>query len=108
MKSKYNKFFETGGNLDIFENYSNEHGILIDDFRVNVMDYNELLRMLNPYNTEVNVSSRYHSKEDKYHKLTNQSLKLSDFDSEKLYLSEQANFKYTKSREYEVSPAFYL
>ncbi|MGX5377779.1 Rep family protein [Ligilactobacillus sp. LYQ135] len=64
LKNKYgNKFFETGGNRDIFENYSNEHGILIDDFRVSVMDYNELLKMLDPYKVEVSVSSRYHNKE---------------------------------------------
>lgn len=64
LKSKYgNKIFETGGNRDIFENYSNEHGILIDDFRADVMDYNELLKMLDPYKVEVSVSSRYHNKE---------------------------------------------
>lgn len=56
-------YFVSGGDRDLFESYSNQHGILLDDLRSTSMAYDEILRMLDPYNLEVEVGSRYHNKQ---------------------------------------------
>lgn len=56
------EYFISGGDRDLFENYNNQHGIIIDDFRSSSMPYNEILKMTDPHNLEVEVGSRYHNK----------------------------------------------
>lgn len=58
-------YFTTGSSRDYFQNYHGEHCILIDELRPNIIEYNDLLRMLSPYDYDCNVPSRYHD-----HRLT--------------------------------------
>lgn len=58
-------YFTTGSSRDYFQNYHGEHCVLIDELRPNIIEYNDLLRMLSPYDYDCNVPSRYHD-----HRLT--------------------------------------
>lgn len=58
-------YFTTGSSRDYFQNYHGEHCILVDELRPNIIDYSDLLRILDPYNYNCNVPSRYHD-----HRLT--------------------------------------
>lgn len=58
-------YFTTGSSRDYFQNYHGEHCVLIDELRPNIIDYSDLLRILDPYNYDCNVPSRYHD-----HRLT--------------------------------------
>ena len=58
-------YFTTGSSRDYFQNYHGEHCILVDELRPNIIDYSDLLRILDPYNYDCNVPSRYHD-----HRLT--------------------------------------
>lgn len=57
-------FFMAGSSRDIFQNYSGEHTIILDELRPKIMAYQDLLRILDPFNikTGVNAPARYNDK----------------------------------------------
>lgn len=55
-------YFITGSSRDIFQNYSGEHTIIIDEFRAGMMKYADLLRILDPFGCQVMAPSRYSDK----------------------------------------------
>lgn len=55
-------YFITGSSKDIFQNYSGEHTMIIDEFRVNMINYSDLLRILDPFGSQVMAPSRYNDK----------------------------------------------
>lgn len=55
-------YFITGSSRDIFQNYSGEHTMIIDEFRANMIQYSDLLRILDPFGTQVMAPSRYSDK----------------------------------------------
>lgn len=55
-------YFITGSSRDIFQNYSGEHTIIIDEFRAGMMKYPDLLRVLDPFGSQVMAPSRYSDK----------------------------------------------
>lgn len=55
-------YFITGSSRDIFQNYSGEHTMIIDEFRVNMIQYPDLLRILDPFGSQVMAPSRYNDK----------------------------------------------
>lgn len=46
-------YFITGSSRDIFQNYSGEHTVIIDEFRTDMMKYADLLRILDPFGNQV-------------------------------------------------------
>ena len=62
LKQMYGNYFISGGGRDVFENYNNEHGILLDDLRPGFLNYSDILKMLDPHDFNSMVSSRYHNK----------------------------------------------
>ncbi|MDO3392804.1 Rep family protein [Ligilactobacillus sp. 110_WCHN] len=62
LKQIYGNYFISGGGRDVFENYNNEHGILLDDLRPGFLNYSDILKMLDPHDFNSMVSSRYHNK----------------------------------------------
>lgn len=55
-------YFITGSSRDIFQNYSGEHTMIIDEFRTDMIKYPDLLRILDPFGSQVMAPSRYHDK----------------------------------------------
>ncbi|MBD5549181.1 MAG: hypothetical protein HDQ97_17645 [Lachnospiraceae bacterium] len=55
-------YFITGSSRDIFQNYSGEHTIIIDELRADMMKYADLLRILDPFGSQVMAPSRYSDK----------------------------------------------
>lgn len=55
-------YFITGSSRDIFQNYSGEHTMIIDEFRAGMIQYSDLLRILDPFGTQVMAPSRYSDK----------------------------------------------
>lgn len=55
-------YFITGSSRDIFQNYSGEHTMIIDEFRADMMKYPDLLRILDPFGSQVMAPSRYSDK----------------------------------------------
>lgn len=55
-------FYFSGSSRDPFQRYNGENVIILDELRPNMMDYSDLLKMLDPYNDEVMASSRYFDK----------------------------------------------
>lgn len=55
-------YFITGSSKDIFQNYSGEHTMIIDEFRANMIQYPDLLRILDPFGSQVMAPSRYNDK----------------------------------------------
>lgn len=55
-------YFITGSSRDIFQNYSGEHTVIIDEFRAGMMKYPDLLRILDPFGCQVMAPSRYSDK----------------------------------------------
>ena len=55
-------YFITGSSRDIFQNYSGEHTIIIDELRADMMKYPDLLRILDPFGIQVMAPSRYSDK----------------------------------------------
>lgn len=62
LSKRYKEYFVSGGSRDAFEDYNNEHGILLDDVRPGFLSYSDMLKMLDPYEWEPKVSARYHNK----------------------------------------------
>ena len=60
-----NDYFMTGSSRDLFQGYSGERTLIIDEFRVGIVEYSDLLKILDPYgisNTPVMLPSRYTDK----------------------------------------------
>ena len=55
-------YFITGSSRDIFQNYSGEHTMIIDEFRADMIKYPDLLRILDPFGSQVMAPSRYNDK----------------------------------------------
>ena len=57
-------YFMAGSSRDIFQSYSGEHTIILDEMRPKVMAYQDLLRILDPFSirTGVNAPARYTDK----------------------------------------------
>lgn len=55
-------YFITGSSRDIFQNYSGEHTMIIDEFRADMIKYPDLLRILDPFGSQVMAPSRYSDK----------------------------------------------
>lgn len=55
-------YFMSGSSRDIFEDYSSEGIIILDELRPKVMAYQDLLRLLDPFGVEVKAPSRYFDK----------------------------------------------
>ena len=57
-------YYMSGSSRDIFQDYSGEHTIILDELRPKVMAYQDLLRILDPYglDTEVKAPARYSDK----------------------------------------------
>ena len=55
-------YFITGSSRDIFQNYSGEHTMIIDEFRGDMIKYPDLLRILDPFGSQVMAPSRYSDK----------------------------------------------
>ena len=52
-------YYMTGSSRDLFQNYKGEHTLIIDELRPNVIPYQDLLRLLDPYGEQVMAPSRY-------------------------------------------------
>ena len=55
-------YYMTGSSRDLFQNYKGEHTLIIDELRPNVIPYQDLLRLLDPYGAQVMAPSRYMDK----------------------------------------------
>ncbi len=55
-------YFITGSSRDLFQNYSGEHTMIIDELRADMMKYADLLRILDPFGSQVMAPSRYNDK----------------------------------------------
>lgn len=55
-------YFITGSSKDIFQNYCGEHTMIIDEFRKGTIPYSDLLRILDPFGSQVMAPSRYNDK----------------------------------------------
>lgn len=54
-------YFVSGGRRDAMQDYEGQHLIIWDELRADI-DYSELLRLLDPYNYDKAISSRYFNK----------------------------------------------
>lgn len=55
-------YFITGSSRDLFQNYAGEHTMIIDELRADMMKYPDLLRILDPFGSQVMAPSRYSDK----------------------------------------------
>lgn len=55
-------YFLSGSSRDLFQGYSGEHTIILDEFRPLNMPYQDILRVLDPFGQQVNAPSRYQDK----------------------------------------------
>lgn len=55
-------YFITGSSRDPFQQYQNQPIVIIDELRYNSFQYEDLLKILDPYNFEVMLPSRYFDK----------------------------------------------
>src|SRR5699024_6278721 len=55
-------YYITGSSRDLFQNYKGEHTWIIDELRPNVIPYQDLLRIMDPYGAQVMAPSRYADK----------------------------------------------
>lgn len=55
-------YFITGSSRDPFQSYKNQPVVIIDELRFNSFQYEDLLKILDPYNFEVMLPSRYFDK----------------------------------------------
>lgn len=58
------EWFVSGSSRDIFQNYTGQHTIILDELRPNVIPYQDLLRIMDPFgaDTQVMAPSRYRDK----------------------------------------------
>lgn len=57
-------FYMSGSSRDVFQNYSGEHVLVLDEFRPTVLPYHDLLRITDPFSNDASVMlpSRYNDK----------------------------------------------
>lgn len=55
-------YFITGSSLDPFQAYRNQPTVIIDELRATTFRYADLLKLLDPYNFDVMIPSRYQDK----------------------------------------------
>ncbi|WP_125581548.1 Rep family protein [Levilactobacillus cerevisiae] len=53
--------FTTGGSNDMFQDYAGQHSVVLDELRPNVLQYADLLKILDPFNYDMRTVSRYHN-----------------------------------------------
>lgn len=51
-KTKNMAYFKTGGSNDLFQGYNGEHFLIIDELRPENILYSDLLKIIDPYNTD--------------------------------------------------------
>lgn len=56
------KYFLSGSSKDPFQEYVNEHIVILDELRPSTFYYSDLLKMLDPYNFEGSSPARYKDK----------------------------------------------
>ncbi len=56
------KYYISGSSRDPFERYTGEHTLILDELRPNVIPYQDLLRLLDPYGSQVMAPARYSDK----------------------------------------------
>lgn len=56
------KYYISGSSRDPFERYVGEHTLILDELRPNVIPYQDLLRLLDPYGAQVVAPARYSDK----------------------------------------------
>lgn len=55
-------YYITGSSRDIFQNYTGEHTLIMDELRPNMISYADLLRILDPFESNKMLPSRYQDK----------------------------------------------
>lgn len=55
-------YYITGSSRDIFQNYAGEHIMIMDELRANIIPYADLLRILDPFENNKMLPSRYQDK----------------------------------------------
>lgn len=55
-------YYITGSSRDIFQNYKGEHTLIMDELRPNVTPYADLLRILDPFESNKMLPARYNDK----------------------------------------------
>lgn len=53
--------FTTGGSNDMFQGYAGQRNVVLDELRPNVLQYADLLKILDPFNYDMQTVSRYHN-----------------------------------------------
>lgn len=61
-ENREQSYFVTGSSRDMFQGYAGEHTLILDELRPEVMNYADLLRILDPYGEQVMAPSRYSDK----------------------------------------------
>ncbi|EMG9622868.1 hypothetical protein V5420_002123 [Listeria monocytogenes] len=61
-KKNKNGYFLTGSSRDPFQLYQGEQTIILDELRPTTFSYNDLLKLLDPFNIHSNAPSRYFDK----------------------------------------------
>lgn len=56
------KYYISGSSRDPFERYAGEHTLIMDELRPNIIPYQDLLRLLDPYGAQVVAPARYSDK----------------------------------------------
>lgn len=57
-----NSYYISGSSRDPFQGYQNQETVIIDELRPHTFRYDDLLKILDPYNFEVMIPSRYYDK----------------------------------------------
>lgn len=55
-------YYISGSSRDPFQRYQNEQAVILDELRPKTFEYDDLLKMLDPYNFDCSVPSRYFDK----------------------------------------------
>lgn len=53
--------FVAGGSNDMYQDYSGESNLILEELRPNVIQYSDLLRQLDPYDFSTTTTARYHN-----------------------------------------------
>lgn len=56
------QFYLSGSSRDPFQGYRNEKAVILDELRPKTFEYDDLLKMLDPFNFDCSVPSRYFDK----------------------------------------------
>ena len=55
-------YYISGSSRDPFERYAGEHTLILDELRPNVIPYQDLLRLTDPFGAQVMAPARYHDR----------------------------------------------